>query len=212
MYVCLEGVKGSGKSTILAGLLRWLDENQVPYVTVNPTRAAPESTPLERAAVLRPRLREYDGFNRRLYAARFNHAMARADWSAPLMLGDRSLITTYVTRWTRWGDPQACIAQVEGAHAAAPAPDHVIYLRAQLELVLARIARRGERSYGRHDETPARLLDAMNAYDDIRLGRVSVPRLHGARWHVVDTAGPVEDNVQRCAEIIVQAMQQAPRA
>ena len=207
MYVCLEGVKGSGKSTILAGVLRWLDENRIEYVTVNPTRAAPPDTPLERAAVQRPHLRDSDGFNRRLYTARFNYAMSHADWSHPLVLGDRSLVTTYVTRWTRWGSPQACIARVEKSHIFSPAPNHIIYLRASLDVVCERIARRVERSYGRHDETVDRLIDAMNAYDDIRFGRVEVPRLRGVRWHVIDTEQPVDRNIQRCVEIIVKAMQ-----
>ena len=206
MYVCLEGVKGSGKSTILAGVLRWLDESGIAYATMNPTRVSSQDMPLEVMLNARPRLRRYDSFNRRLYAARYNAAVSRVDWSQPLVLGDRSLVTTYVTRWTHWGDPRECIARVERSHKPAPAPDHVIYLCANLAVVRERIVQRVERNYGKQDETVERLTDAMQAYDDIRLGRVDVPRLHGAQWHVVDTEQPVEVNVQLCTKIIAAAM------
>jgi len=206
MYICFEGVKGSGKSTILAAVLSRLVESGVRFGIVNPTRPSPSDTPWESAAIERPQLRSYDGFNRRLYAARYDYAMSKADWSQPLMLGDRSIATAYATRWMRWGDPRLCIEQVDRSHRPAPRPDHVIYLRAGLDVLRERLERRVGRDYGKHDEALGRLIEAMRAYDDMRFGRVDVPRLRGVQWHMVETEQPLERTVESCTGIILSSL------
>ena len=47
-----------------------------------------------------PRLKQIDSERQLFYAHRSNHAAEHIDWNADIILGDRSLITSYVCRWS----------------------------------------------------------------------------------------------------------------
>ncbi len=115
MYVSLEGVKGSGKTTILTLLIQAFQKSGVPFAVVAPTRPVISQRPvIERLATNFQFLRHYDRFNEALYAARSNYVAQHTDWNIPLLIGDRSIVTSYVSRWRKWeNNPQLCIRRVD---------------------------------------------------------------------------------------------------
>jgi thymidylate kinase len=188
MYICLEGLKGCGKSTLLRAAHQLLAARQVPFGTVAPTQAVPASQSWpERLSARWPALRRCDAWNEYLYAQRAHYAAATAEWQHPLVLGDRSLVTSYATRWRKWGHPQRCIARVDQLEAQVPAPQHVILLEVAPEVAWARTQAR-HRTYGQHDETLERLREVHEAY--YQVATYGIPRLAGTQWHVLNAQQP----------------------
>ena len=184
MYICLEGLKGCGKSTLLSAARELLTTHQVPFALVETTRPMPvERSWQERLCAQLPCLRHLDTWNELLYAQRARYAAATACWQQPLVLGDRSLVTSYVTRWRKWGSPLTCIRRVDRLEGPVPAPDHVVLLDVDPRLAWERAQAR-HRSYGQHDESLARLAEARDAYPQI--AAFGIPRLQRTQWHVLD--------------------------
>ena len=184
MYICLEGLKGCGKSTLLSAARELLTTHQVPFALVETTRPMPvERSWQERLCAQLPCLRHLDAWNELLYAQRARYAAATACWQQPLVLGDRSLVTSYVTRWRKWGSPLTCIRRVDRLEGPVPAPDHVVLLDVDPRLAWERAQAR-RRSYGQHDESLARLYEARDAYHQI--AAFGIPRLQRTQWHVLD--------------------------
>jgi thymidylate kinase len=184
MYICLEGLKGSGKSTLLTAAEQLLTAQRVAYGLVAPTRAVPKAQSWqERLSTRLPCLRRLDAWNDYLYACRANHAASQAEWHRPLVLGDRCIVTSYVTRWRKWGSPQRCIARVDSQEAHVPAPDHVILLEVD-PVVAWRRAKARRRTYGQQDETLQRLTEAREAYEQIPT--FGIARLAKTQWHRLD--------------------------
>ncbi|WP_035558175.1 hypothetical protein [Hymenobacter sp. IS2118] len=188
MYICLEGLKGCGKSTLLNAAQQLLTSRQVAFSTVAPTRAVPaERSWQERLSAQVPCLRRLDAWNDYLYACRANYAATTADWQRPLVLGDRSIVTSYATRWRKWGHPKRCIERVNQREALVPAPDHVILLDVDPTVAWERaVARR--RSYGQHDESLPRLHEAREAYQQI--ASFGIARLAHTQWHTLNANQP----------------------
>jgi thymidylate kinase len=201
-YICLEGVKGCGKTTLLEALKTRLDQLGIHWAAVSPTKATAGFSWVELAAARIPALRRVDRFNEHLYACRSNAAARRADWQAPLVLGDRGIITSYVARWHKWADPERCIRRVDRLERAIRPPDHVIYLQIDIWTALERIQHRHGRAYGRQDETPKRLAENIEAYRALMRGTPPIARLAGARWHVIDAAQSRDAMLTACLALI----------
>ncbi|UOQ76529.1 hypothetical protein MUN84_18625 [Hymenobacter sp. 5516J-16] len=144
MYICLEGLKGCGKSTLLTSAQQLLATHSVPFDLVAPTNSAPlEHSWTERLSAWLPCLRRLDAWNEHLYAERSRYATDAGQWQRPLILGDRSIVTSYATRWYKWGNPKRCVERVNTLEAHLPAPDHIILLDLTPQQAWARARTRG---------------------------------------------------------------------
>lgn len=198
MYIALEGVKGTGKTTVFTRLREALLADGIPLSVLCPTRPVSPPNLVERMARV-PALRGWDAFRERLYAMRSNHHARRT--SRPpgaLLLGDRSRLTSYVTRWdgASADTRRACLARVDAMEPVIGLPDHVLYLDAPPEVLRDRLDRR-DRHYGREDETPARLTAQRSAYDDLRRHATELG-LAGLRWHRIDAGVGLDEVVDQC--------------
>lgn len=164
MYIALEGIKGAGKSTALTALIGLLQQEGVEFETFNPTRAMPANTWWEQAY---QKWSHDDQFLSDLYTARANYHASRTDFSKSLILGDRSIITSLVTRWPKEHTQyEAYVTKVRQQEYAVPLPDAVAYLAVDVEVAKRRIYER-KRLYGQQDETLVRLYQAHSAYQEI---------------------------------------------
>ena len=201
-YICIEGVKGSGKTTLINGLKTMLDQQGVDWVSVSPTKPAAGFSVLEVVAAKLPRLRTIDRFNEALYAYRSNTTAHLTDWNKSLLIGDRSVITSYVTRWHKYADPHRCINRVNRIEWAIRPPDHVIYLQVDIKTAVTRTQNRKGRAYGKHDETERRIAQNIEAYNALMTGTWPVERIANTRWHVVDGNRAPQFVVDECLELI----------
>ncbi len=164
MYIAIEGVKGSGKSTLLARLTEKLQQQNVQFVSFNPTRPMPMQSWWEQSY---EQWAHDDTFISALYSARANYHAQATDFQQDLVLGDRSILTSMVTRWQQNRHQlTSYIRQVQMQEQAVPVPDVVLYLDVSLNVVQQRLAQR-QRHYGLQDETLLRLQQTQQAYRQI---------------------------------------------
>jgi len=163
MYIAIEGTKGTGKSTLFQQLEFTLRCEGLSFEIFNPTKPMPTDLWWEKAYA---QYSEVDQFIEELYSARANHHARNTDFDAPLVLGDRSILTSFVTRWPH-GNHQLdqYIQHVQAQEYEVPMPDLVIYLDLPIEMTLQRLANR-ERNYGLHDEQIERLVQTKMAYEE----------------------------------------------
>ncbi len=186
IYVCIEGLDGSGKSTLFKAITERMQACGHPFTTICPTRASHPDGWLERLYKKWAFAQSSSAIRAFIYAARSAQACAKTKWDTPLVLGDRSVVTSYVTRWRRWfNSPLLSRLVVDLLERSAPGPDHIIYLTAPIPVLRQRLAQRGAPLD--IDETSERAVQMGIAYDELRT-TVCIPRLRKSTWHLIDAS------------------------
>lgn len=204
MYIAVEGIKGCGKSSLLEALTAQLRARGVRFELLCPTRPMPADHPLEQR--LRARGEQDDALVAEVYAARSNYHASRVDWRAPLVLGDRSLFTSLVSRWHLRNplQPDIFVESVRSRESLITLPQHVLFLQVPLPAVERRLHARVERRYGKRDERPERLAMAAQAYDEVRMA--SKPLRLAATWHDVDASRSRSQVARVCAQHVADLL------
>jgi thymidylate kinase len=207
MYIAIEGIKGSGKSTLVEGLTTRLGARDLTFHVLAPTRPMSANEPLEQ--LLRRGGEGDDALVEAVYAARStHHALAAESGRVDLVLGDRSLFTSLSTRWHQHDPhhPHDHISRVRSREPVLRFPDHVLYLQTPLEVAVGRTRLRPDRDYGRRDEQPERLRDAHEGYLATRTLCPRGPYGAYTAWHDVDATRPAEVVRQECERRILELL------
>ena len=205
VYICLEGLKGAGKTTVFNLLVKKLEQNNVDFTTVAPTKMSKASNFFERQLMENPHLKENRFFRIFLYAQRSNYAAQQAQWDKQLILGERSLMTSYATKWERsklktWWN----LKVINLLENKIKAPDYVIYIEVPHEVLRLRIETRDkERDL---DDTPIRLLQMEEAYLRLRK-KNKIARIENTKWQTVLGDQPLEIVVDDVYEAVIKIMQ-----
>lgn len=196
MYIAIEGLKGAGKGTLLQRLPERLREYGLNPQLLCPTQPLPADHPLEVLARQHP---ECDSLQEQLYAARSNHHAANARGHEGLIIGDRCILTSYATRWSRVpaGKHPEFIRRVNALEHVIGLPDHVLFLQIPPERLLERLQARTERTYGKTDETPERLQETLDAYRAMREQAGSLG-LGSIVWHDIDADAHPNMTLGKC--------------
>ena len=194
MYIAFEGLKGTGKSTLLENLQMWLWTNGIDFVPLSPTKPMPQHLWWEQAAN-DAQYQNDDEFLQALYAARSNFHAKNCDLTHDLILGDRSILTSLATRWHNAKDKAAFCDQVRLLEYVIPWPDHVILLDCPDNILQQRFSSR-QRSYGNYDETPQRLQQVRTAYSEIK--NYTGTLMPNMQWHCLDSSEYDGDKLAEC--------------
>lgn len=187
LYIAVEGTKGAGKSELLASLRARLRAIGIAPAPLDVTAPADPACAWERLARC-SWLRRCDAFEEGLYVARARwHAERALRSTSPVILGDRSLLTSVVTRWHRTArlGVEGWVGRCRARVPQLPVPDLVLWVRVPPDLAAVRCAGRG-RSYGRRCETLPAIAEADRAYALLRAAPPSA--LWGTRWVELDGA------------------------
>nr|UOP05013.1 hypothetical protein LVJ77_01435 [Conchiformibius kuhniae] len=144
VYIALEGLKGAGKTTAIEYVSAVLKQRRITPAILAPTRPMPDDVWWERAYA---HFGSEDAFREALYAARSNYHASKINRHAPLILGDRSIITSLAIRWHQDADKERRIKHVRQSEYLIPMPDWVIQLDVSDEELLRRYHSRN-RCYG----------------------------------------------------------------
>jgi thymidylate kinase len=199
MYFAIEGIKGSGKSAIFEGVIAALKEHWLDVHVLRPTARC--NVPL-----LDPLYETFghhwpDVLVERLYAFRSNRAARSMPKRDCLVVGERSVLTSYVSRWDA-SDPLAGLAHVDALEHRIELPQHVIFLSVPITLAMRRIGSRPKRGYGTRDETEHRLREADSLYRHLAHAGAHYG-LGQIRWHWINAAQPLDNVIRDVVGVIV---------
>jgi len=201
MYIAIEGVKGTGKTTLVLRLRNYFDRHQMQYELVCPTAPLPGYSLIERLTSQLPWLLNFESMREILYAHRSNKMASNVNWNAGLILGDRSIVTSYATRlWS--GPPTLQIQRTDAMEPKIAAPDAILYLKADFNVVLQRIANRKDRKYGKEDERPERIRETLQAYEYLMTSKPA--RIKKTKWIIINADNDPNGVFENALEIINQ--------
>lgn len=204
MYIAIEGTKGTGKSTLLEALTLKLQNNGIDFQCFAPTKPMPKDTWWEKAY---SDYSQDDVYLDSLYTARANYHASNTNFDGGLVLGDRSILTSCVTRWPH-DDLNRLVPylnQIRQKEFLVPLPDLVLYLDLPLEVTLSRLAQR-ERHYGLLDEKVERLQQAQQAYNTLlqykdQLGFANM------QYQLIDANQQPEDVLENVYALVVKHLE-----
>lgn len=199
MYVAIEGIKGTGKSTIISSLIN--DESSSNYRTsIFPITASMGANhPLEIKIERNPFLKFDDAFIERLFIERAYWNQSICDKNASIILGDRSIATAYVTRWYKWNDPYYTIKRVNAQYAGIRMPDVIVWLSTKVASAQKNIERRIKNNVCSTDEKYDRLIQSNTIYEELFACKLYHKKIKNTQLITVinnDTIGELKNEIQ----------------
>lgn len=129
MYIAIEGLKGTGKSTLVGLLQSWLTTKGIDFDLLCPDQPMANDHWLEQKALL-PQFAERDEFRELLHNTRATYHKQRVNFKKRVVIGDQSIFSHLVERWHRVAElgMKNYVHQVYRREYHLPWPDHVIML------------------------------------------------------------------------------------
>ncbi len=194
MYIALEGLKGTGKSTLIDNLLPSLQQicksKNKTLCCFKPTAPIPNYNQGNSINV-----DLCSNFERiQLYAERSNYHANLVNWQSDYILSDRSIFTSLAVHWHKYqkdykslDDFYFMLRQQEHAIAI---PDLVIQLEAPVDVLMKRYKNRN-RNYGKAEENIEQARIIASNYEQIKewlntaCGKNTLQKT--VIWHTLDS-------------------------
>jgi len=182
VYIAIEGVDGSGKSTLFENIFLRLKDENFYFDVYCPTKIINSKSVIESIYKRFFFLQNNSYFKAIVYAIRYYKASSKVNWNADLILGDRSLVTCYVARWKKWFNSVFLTSLfVNFLQPKIKSPDYVLFLKIAPDILKERLSGREFNI----DETPERSNDMLIAYQEIQSGNL-INRLKHVKWIEID--------------------------
>lgn len=208
IYICLEGLDGSGKSTAFKSVVKILEYQGYTVQEVCPTqsschcenKARCHCHSIEKLFNHYPILHKSRFLRMFLYAYRSNYAAQNINNQVDIILGDRSIVTSYVCRWNQSTFYNRILVWLtDKLEHKIPAPDYIIYLDVPQKILQARLSSRLKKDI---DETKERSRAMQKAYYIISTQLV-IKRLVHTKWHVINGDQTKDKVVQDILDLIL---------
>jgi thymidylate kinase len=200
MYIAIEGLKGSGKTSLVNRLILFLKTTNIDFSVMSPTKADDKSSLIEKIYAKYSFLQRNSFFKAIVYAHRAYVASKKTNWNSRLILGDRSIITSYTTRWRKWfNSSYLSILFVNIMEPFMRSPDVIIFLQVSIENLVQRIDKRGIPDI---DSSVERLNKMRSAYNEICLYK-PIKKICHVKWICIDGNKEEEEVFDETCRIIL---------
>lgn len=208
MYICLEGIKGTGKSSVYEQLKRKIETMELPYTTICPTKPISGFDIREMLTRRFEFLRNNIFWSKWIYSHRSNFSARKAlKEKKPLILGDRSKLTSYVVRRMQGMTWEAAFKVIDKTEKYIPLPDIVVYFQIEPTLAYERIKRRKNHFGNRQDETLEALVVSKIFYEELRENK-TFGHLSNIEWIDVNGQDDPEEIAEQTINIIAKSLKQ----
>lgn len=167
MYIAIEGIKGIGKSSIYEGILPKCRAVNFDFQFFPITAPIKINNSLEKPCFNQFKFQLTDSFVEMKFVARAEWHLKKLVTNDGIVLGDRSIITSYVTRWDKWNDPLYTIKRVNLLQRSIPQPDVIVWIQGDAIKASENIRNRESKNTGKNDETLVVLLRAAEIYQEL---------------------------------------------
>lgn len=198
-YIALEGLDGSGKSTLFKNLLPLFKDNKFSFDTLCPTQISAPNSLAEKLYRSNKKFKRINFFRTVIFAYRSYKASKKVNWESELILGDRSIIVTYVKHWRKYfNSPMLTKVLVNIIEPFIEAPDFVLLLDAPQPELFSRLRQKETLEI---DETPESLRKMKQAYQEIRYSN-KISRLSKTKWIDIDSNKSAQELVNEVYTVI----------
>jgi thymidylate kinase len=204
MYLCLEGIKGTGKTTAYEEIKRKLNNLNIDYSVICPTRPLNRLDILESLTKFLPVLTESNFWRDRIYSHRSNSwALKALKEKKNIIVGDRSKLTSYVVKRMRGNTWEQALASVDKAERHIPLPDIVFHLTVDPREAYNRIRNRGNKNGIKEDESLSALMASNHLYNELQ-NINSFPMLSKIEWINLDGRKAAEQIANEAINVILK--------
>lgn len=206
MYLCLEGIKGTGKTSAYEAIKRKLDSIGVTYSTICPTKPI---TGFDIREILNAKfefLRNSEFWSKWVYSHRSNFSALRAlKENRSVIIGDRSKLTSYVVKRMHGKTWEESFSIVNRTEKYIPLPDVVLYFKIPEQIAYERVKARKNKYSIKRDETFESIVSSSKLYDELKCVR-SFPSLSHIRWIEVNGSKESEEIAADAVKIICESI------
>jgi thymidylate kinase len=154
------------------------------------TASMSKNHPMEKFHQINPELKSNDDFIENLF-------IHRAYWNQPdkkekMIVGDRSILTSYVSRWMKWSDPFYTIRKVENQYKGIMKPDVLIWLETPVETASRNIRKRKQKEIRKSDEAEEKLITDKLIYDELIAGNLYKKKIENVEIIILENTIPKE--------------------
>lgn len=204
LFITLEGLDGSGKSTQLRHICSWLEERSIAYRVTQ----EPGGTPLGesiRSVFLQEKWDAVDGIVEALliFASRRQHLLQVIDpalAAGQQVICDRFTDSTLAYQGYGRGVSLPAIRRVDELATDSRRPDHTLLFDLPAELA----RKRGHSADRRSEPGGVDRLDAedLSFYERVRAGFLELAQAQPQRFYVIDSSGSIEEIRSRVVTIL----------